>query len=253
MIDPILNLLPFESSNIFLGFRSIFRISTEKRMEKATFIDVKLMAKIKVDNSDLFENQFFVIGDTQKLNLNSGFGSELNLTRIFGLPFISVKGYTASKDFINPTFSIATSDSSNDAYYSNRQFETTFALFWNGNTQLTSRFKFNFGIAFFDIWKASYNSANDVIYQDEEGKSYIVPVFGLYYSFVPSETPLLGGSLRVFDSRVTVGGWIKIFEFAPENVLRFEASAITEPLTRSLREWESTGGLFFQFRYRYGL
>ncbi len=252
-IEPILNLLPLESSNIFLGFRSIFRISTEKNIEKASFIDAKLMARLNTHNSDIYENIPFVMGGQAKLNLNSGFGGEFKLTRIFGLPYITLKGYLASKDFENPTYLMKTSGTTKDAYFSNSQFEGTFSFYWNGNTQMTSRFKFDFGIAYFDIWRATYDLNNEVTFSDAEGESNIVPVFGINYTFVPSGIPLIGASLRVFDSRITAGGWIKVFEFAPESVLRFEATATTEPLTRSLRAWESSGGMFFQFRYRYGL
>ena len=211
------------------------------------------MARINTNSSSGFENQPFVSGNEAKINLNSGFGTEMNLTRVFGLPYITIKWYEAKIDFGNPTYFIPTTDSTKDAYYSNSQFETTFSFFWNGNTKMTSQFRFDFGIAYFDIWKATYNSANKIIYSDEEGEGHLIPVFGIHYTFVPSGNPLLGGSLRVFDSRVTISGWIKIFEFAPESILRFEVSSVTEPLTRSLRTWESSGGLFFQFRYRYGL
>ncbi len=252
-IESILNLLPLESSNIFLGFRSIFRISTEKRIDKASFIDAKLMARLNMHNSDIYGNQPFVMGGNAKLNLSNGFGGELKLTRIFGLPFITLKGYLASQNFEDPTYLFKISGATKEAYFSNSQFEGTFSFYWNGNTQMTSRFKFDFGVAYFDIWRATYDLNNEITYSDAEGKSNIVPVFGITYTFVPSNIPLIGLSLRVFDSRITAGGWIKIFEFAPESVLRFEAKAITEPLTRSLRTWESSGGMFFQFRYRYGL
>ncbi len=252
-IEPILNLLPLESSNIFLGFRSIFRISTQKDITKASYIDAKLMGRINTKNSDVFGSQPFVMGGKAKLNLNSGFGGELKLTRMFGLPFITLKGYLASQNFEDPTYLFKTSATTKEAYFSNSQFEGTFSFYWNGNTQMTSRFKFDFGVAYFDIWRATYDSNNEVTFSDAEGETNIVPVFGINYTFVPSGIPLIGASLRVFDSRVTAGGWIKIFEFAPESVLRFEAKAITEPLTRSLRAWESSGGMFFQFRYRYGL
>jgi len=251
--EPILNLLPLESSNIFLGFRSIFRISSEKRIANASFIDAKLLARINTNNADLYSKQPFAMVEDAKLNLNSGFGGELNLTRTFGLPFFTIKGFSSSTAFENPTYLLKSTDSTNQAFFSNSQFEATFSFFWNGNIEMTSRFKFNFGIGYFDIWRAEYNANNQIIYSDIEGESHFVPVFEIQYNFVPSGIELLGANMRVFDSRLTVGGWIKIFEFEPENVIRFEAFAITEPLTRSLRTWESAGGLFFQFRYRYGL
>lgn len=251
--EPILNLLPLESSNIFVGFRSMLRISNKKNIETATFVDAKILARINVGSNTIFENQPFVSGYIPKLNLNSGFGGELNLTRVFGLPFLTLKSYYAKTKFENPTYTIKTTDSTKSAYFSNSQFEATFSFFWNGNTKMTSQFRFDFGVSTFDIWKASYNSSNEVIYSDEESKTFISPVFGLYYTFAPSNNPLLGANLRVYDTRVSINGWIKIFEFSSQNSLRFEASTITEPLTRSLRTWESEGGVYFQFRYRYGL
>jgi hypothetical protein len=108
-------------------------------------------------------------------------------------------------------------------------------------------------MGYYNIWKNTYDLQNQLTSLDVGSKNNTFPVFGLYYTFVPSGTPLLGLNLRLFDTRVTMGGWIKVFEFAPENVLRLEATVITEPFSRSLRTWESTGGFFFQLRYRYGL
>lgn len=252
-VEPILNLLPLESSNLFVGFRSIFRISEEKNIKKASFIDAKLMAKINIRNSDIFRQLPFVMGSNAKLNISNGFGGEFQLTRVFGLPFITLKGYLSNNDFENPKYLFRASDSTKEAYFSNTQVEGTFSFYWNGNTKMTSRFKFDFGVAYFDTWRSIYDGDKKLISSDEEGESHITPVFGLSYIFVPSEIPLLGVDLRVFDSRITIGGWIKVFEFAPENVLRFEAKSITEPFTRPLSTWESSGGIFFQFRYRYGL
>ena len=250
--EPILNLLPLESANIFLGFRSIFRISTEKRIAKASFIDAKFLVRFNTRNANIFNNQPFVMGNEAKLNLNNGFGGEFNLTRIFGLPFFTLKGFSSSTKFENPTYLLKTSDSTNQAFFSKSQLEATFSFFWNGNIEMSSRFKFNFGISYFDIWQSEYD-LNNKITSNRNGKSYLVPVFEIQYNFVPSGIELLGANLRVFDSRINISSWIKIFEFEPQNTLRFEILAITEPITRSLRTWESSGGLFFQFRYRYGL
>jgi hypothetical protein len=252
-LEPILNLLPLESANIFVGLRSIFRISSEKNLKKATLIDAKLMARINTQNSDIFDNYPVVSGGKPKLNLNNGFGTELNLTRLFGLPFITIKAYLSKNSFENPNYLFRTSDSTRDAYFSFAQFEGTFSFYWNANTTKTSRFRFDFGAAYFDVWKATYDNSGEITYSDFEGENHIVPVFGLAYTFVPAGNPFLGAHLRVMDTRINIGGWIKLFEFEPDNVIRFEAFSITEPLTRPLAKWESSGGLFFQLRYRYGL
>jgi len=252
-MEPILNLLPFEAANLHLGFRSILRVSGEKRIKHASFIDAKLVSIISLNSSSIFTNQPFVSADTAKLNINNGFGGELNLTKFFGFPYIILKGYMSNTDFENPTYFIPTSDSTSDAYFSSGQFEGTFSFYWNTSPMLTSRFRFDLGVGYFNIWQNSYNADNEITLTDEESSDFVVPIIGLYYTFIPSDTPLLGVKIRYFDSRITVGGWIKIFEFAPENILRLEATGITEPIARDLRNWESAGGVFFQFRYRYGL
>ena len=251
--EPILNLLPFEASNIHLGFRSILRISGEKRIKHASYIDAKLVSIISLNSSSIFNNQPFVSADTAKLNINSGFGGEINLTKFFGFPYITLKGYMSNTDFENPTYFIPTSETTKDAYFSSAQFEGTFSFYWNTSPMLTSRLRFDLGVGYFNIWKNSYNAENEITYSDIESEDYVVPIIALHYTFVPSEIPLLGLNLRYFDSRITLGGWIKIFEFAPENILRLEVTAITEPIARLLQPWESSGGIFFQFRYRYGL
>ena len=252
-VEPILNLLPLESSNIFVGFRSIFRTSNIVDVRKASYIDAKLFARININQSDFFSKQPFVIGDTPKLNLNTGFGAEFRFTRLWGLPYLTIKAYIGGDSFTNPTYTQPYSGSSSIAYYSNTQFESTFSFYWNSDVHRTNRFRFDFGFAYFDIWKAIYNSNNQITSKDSEGETFIVPVLALKYIFVPSGSPLLGAQLRIMDTRLTAGAWLKVFEFNPKNTLRFEFLTITEPMTRSLRAWESKGGYFFQLRYRYGL
>ncbi len=100
--------------------------------------------------------------------------------------------------------------------------------------------------------EADYDSDNSLL-KTELLQKKLYPLFALHYNFVPQSDPLFGSSIKVLDSQVKLKGWVKIVEFAPMNVLRFEAIYVSPPFARGKRQWDTDGGSMFQFRYRYGL
>ncbi len=251
-MEPILNLLPYESSTISAGVRTIFKLDSEKDVLKTTFLDVKIMGRINLKSKSMFESNPFIMGDSAKLNLSNALMGEFHITRVVGLPYLNLKFALGSADFDNPIFFTNQTAAGKDAYFSEVQYEFTMSFYWNTSDKMTSRFKLDIGIGGFDIQRANYDSSENLL-GTSSSSSILTPTVQLYYNFVPANSPFLGGSLKLFHWRITAFAWVKLFEFAPDNVLRFETTVLTGPLSRDLNPWENNGGVMFQLRYRYGL
>lgn len=252
MMEPILNLLPYESSTISAGVRTIFRLDSEKDVLKTTFLDAKLMGRINLGSAGVFESNPFVLGDKGTLNLSNALLGDISLTRAAGLPYFNLKFALGSNEFNDPTYYVNETSTGKDAYFSSTQYEFSMSFFWNTSDRMTSRFKLDIGIGGFDIQRASYDLDNNFI-DSYSSSSFITPAATLHYNFVPNGNPFLGFSARMFHWRITALAWIKLFEFAEDSMLRFESIVLTQPISRDLNPWENEGGLMFQLRYRYGL
>ncbi|MEN8191464.1 MAG: hypothetical protein ABFS12_01525 [Bacteroidota bacterium] len=252
LMEPILNLLPYESSTITAGVRTIFRLDNEKDVLKATFLDAKLMGRINLNSNSIFESNPFILGDVGKLNLSNAMVGDFTLTRAAGLPFLNLKFALGSTDFESPTFFVNETDVGKDAYFSVNQYEFTMSFHWNTSDKMTNRFRLDIGVGGFDIQRATYNSDNNFL-DSFSASSFITPLAQLHYNFVPANKPFLGASVKVFHWRINALAWIKLFEFSEDSTLRFESIIISEPITRDIHPWESDGGVMFQLRYRHGL
>ena len=251
-MEPILNLLPYESSTISAGVRTIFRLYSEKDVLKTTFLDAKLMGRINLHNATMFESNPFIMGDSARLNLSNAVLGELSLTRAVGLPYFNLKFALGNNDFDNPTYFVNETALGKDAYFSANQYEFSMSFYWNTSDRMTSRFRIDVGIGGFDIQRATYDLNNNLL-GSAGSSSTITPLVQLHYNFVPANSPFLGGSIKVFHWRINAFAWIKLFEFAEDSILRFETIVLTQPISRELNPWESDGGVMFQLRYRYGL
>ncbi len=251
-MEPIINLLPYESSTISAGVRTIFRLDSEKDVLKTTFLDAKIMGRINLKSASLFNSNPFVMGDSARLNLSNALMGEFHLTRVVGLPYLNLKFALGSADFDSPTFFTNETATGKDAYFSEIQYEFSMSFYWNTSDRMTSRFRMDIGLGGFNIQRASYDN-NGALLTTGSSSSFFTPMVQLYYSFVPSNSPFLGANVKLFHWRITALAWVKLFEFAPDNVLRFETIVLTGALSRDLDVWESDGGVMFQLRYRYGL
>ena len=79
-----------------------------------------------------------------------------------------------------------------------------------------------------------------------------MPSVKFWYTFAPKNLPLLSTSFKLFDAQLTIDSWIRLFNMGNHNV-RFDVEYITAPLGRKQRDWETSGGLALNLRYRYGL
>jgi hypothetical protein len=250
--EKMMNLLPYQSSSVSGGVRTLIAFSDNGAdPNNAVFIDATVMARFVLDNPDIYTNLPFISGDKPRLNFTNGVVGDVMFTRPFGLPFMRTYFSLSSRNFKNPTYTIQ-KEAGETAYFSLHQFGFNMSFFWNTTDRATSRFRMDVGFGFYDIFQANYPDSTSSISEQFMENQY-QPDVKVHYNYVPNESPLLGGSLRFFDSIVTLEAWIKVVEFSELHSLRFEAEFISAPFMRGLKEWETEQGSFFQLRYRYGL
>ncbi len=251
-MERVLNLLPLESGTISAGFRTIFRLSDNPDIVKSTYLESKIFARINLKDNTVFSKQPYVVTDGAKLNLGNALIGEFSLTKPFNLPFINIYFAFGKNEFSSPTYFTKENSVLKEAYFSFNQFEFSMSFYWNASDKLTNRFRFDIGFAYYDIWKANYVS--DGTFQNaSQIQNKFLLVMNFSYNFVPSHKPLLGGNIRIFDSRINLLTWLKLFQFPNNDSFRLEAMVITKPFMRTQRNWESNGGLMFQLRFRHGL
>jgi hypothetical protein len=137
------------------------------------------------------------------------------------------------------------------AYFNSGSWSTTFNFYWVTSSARTGRFRFELGFGQFSVLRQDY--ANGVTSQfGSIVKNDIYPIIGIDYNFIQKNSEILGLGLSYFDSRLKGSFWLKAFSIN-QHVFRIETEFISSPFMRSTDEWETTGGLYYQLRYRYGL
>ncbi|MFH0733777.1 MAG: hypothetical protein V1773_04280 [bacterium] len=255
--ERVLNLLPWESMLLGVGAKLLFRLDDGKNIYTSTYIDAKLMARLKMskktflDGRYIAENNPFGPGETPMLNLSNSISCDLSFTRPMSLPFMNLYFSIGSEEFKDPNVYIK-SGTGYVGYHTSTQAEMTFSFFWNSSEKFVNRFGMDVGAAYYNIWEAKYdiklNFKGAKLVQDK-----FMPVVVFHYNFVPKGEPLLGGSVRLFDSHANVSAWLKLIDISSIHRFRFEVSYLTAPFARQRRAWESEGGAMFQLRYRLGI
>ncbi len=245
--DRVLNILPFQSTNLAFGLRFLFSFTgTLNDIKDALAIDTRLFMRAKVNLAKSAESLPFMFAGKPKLNLNSGAGFEMSMTRLSGLPFLNFYAAFNGNTYSEPSISFGRTDSS-WSYFSTFQWEGTMSFYWNTSIQKTGRFRMDIGAAGFDIVKNVVNG-NTI---RTNGATYLQPVISFKFDFVPNDDPLFGVGLRIMDSRATITNWFKLLQIEG-HVARFEMLYLADPVLRNMHEWEADGGALFTVRYRYG-
>ncbi|MCF8260267.1 MAG: hypothetical protein K9J12_05805 [Melioribacteraceae bacterium] len=247
--EPVLNLLPYQSGAMAAGSRILFAMANDPDINKSTYLDARF--QIRLPLGKLYDAMPFVILDSTTLNTSTSVVGDISVTRPFDLPFMRLYFAFGDPVYTSPEY-IVNKGASRYAYYSFSQAEFTYSFFWNTSEIKEGRFKLDVGGGYYDIHKATLNASGGI------GKKEVIqdkffPVIGLQYAFVPRNNPLFGGSTKFFDGQVKLNTWFKIAELGDNQVLRFEAMYVSDPITRKKREWETSGGILVQFRYRYGM
>jgi len=250
--DQVLNLLPWQGMTLAAGFRLLMALDKPRDINNATYMDVNLAIRLDAGLKSLFEAQPYILSDSPVLNVPTSFVAGFSFTRPLSLPFINIYFAAGQEDYTAPNV-ILNVKNNNYGYYSNTQFESTMSFYWNSSDRLTSRFRVDIGMAYFDVVRATYNASKKFSGSVTTVKDDIMPVFTLHYNFVPSDNPLLGASFKVLDGVAKLKAWLKVFEISPTHTIRLETLYLSAPIMRDRRVWETEGGIMFQLRYRYGL
>ncbi len=255
--ERVMNLLPWESMTMGVGAKLLFRLDDGKNVYNSSYIDAKLMAKIKMgkktflDGRYISENNPFASGDAPLLNFGNSITADLSLTKPFSLPFMNLYFSIGSEEFKDPNVYTG-SRTGYVAYHTTNQAELSFSFFWNSNDKFVNRFGMDVGIAYYNIYEATYdaklNFTSARLIQDK-----FMPVIVFHYNFVPKGEPLFGGNVRVFDSHANISAWLKLIDINTIHRFRFEVNYLTAPIARDRRAWETEGGSMFQLRYRLGI
>lgn len=244
-----LNLTPWMVTGLNVGLRTLLSLSGDVPDLKNDFlIDAKIMGRMGLNLSNVVENIPFVFASKPLLNVGSGIILDISGTRSFGLPFFNFYIATGSTEYKDPYIKFGRSDSS-IAYFTTKQVEATFSFYWNTSEDKSIRFKMDLGVGNYNVYKGTYTStiSKDLLYNK------IKPVVAVSMNFAPKNNEFLGTQVRFYDNILNLNLWMKMIEFAPSHLFRFETSFYSAPMFRNLYQWESEGGSsIVQIRYRYG-
>ena len=245
-----LNMVPYQPMSLSFGIRTLINVGSGiPDLKKDFILDAKIMGRMRLDLSRAIDNIPFISGDKPLLNVGSGIILDVAGTRAYGLPFFNLYFANGTANISNPYTKSGPADSST-AYFTFKQWETTFSFYWNSSEDKVLRYRMDVGMGSYDVYKAVYyqGSEKQLIYNK------VKPVLALYINFAPQNVDFLGTSLKFYDNVLTASLWMKLMEFAPSHTIRFETTYITSPMFRSQYSWENQGGSsIVQLRYRYGL
>lgn len=250
----VLNVLPWQAMSVSLGVRSLFAISsslTAQNYKRDFVVDARLMGRMRLNTSSYIDKIPFVFGDKPKLNIGAGMILDVSGTRTYELPFFNMYFALGSEDISSPFVKSGTPDTSY-AYFSFKQWESTMSFYWNTNEDRTLRYRMDAGMGNYNIVEGTYYKSG--VTEAKQIYNKIKPVIAFYITFAPQNTDFLGMSFRMYDEKLTLGLWLKIAEFGPDEIFRLETKFITAPFFRTPYPWESlNSSSLVQLRYRYAL
>jgi len=250
--EELLNILPYTGLSLTFALRSLFTLGNNSNKDNNYYLDTRIFYKARANTAKLVENLPFITASRPNLNLGNRLGIEFTMTKQLSLPYLNFYLALGGKNFQNPY--VGFFDGTNIySYFSITQASATMSFYWNTSRDDVHRFRLDIGGGYYDKFKVFYNingGVTDIVKQDGE----IQPILILYFNFVPEHNDLFGIHLKVFNSIGELSGWIKLLDFKEINsTLRFQATYISRPMGRQLKEWESKGGAIFQLRFRYGM
>lgn len=245
----LLNMLPWQPMTMSIGLRGLIALSGDKEdMMKDYILDLRILGRARLDLSSVVTSLPWIFLDKPGLNVGSGIVFDLKTTRAYGLPFINLYFSGGSNDVTTP-YTTFLENGVETAYFSFNQWETSFSFFWNTSEKAKFRFKSDLGLAGFNVVKATYGTSPS----EEKDYTAFSPIFRLEGTFVPSEgNELFGAKIRLFDSVIKGGFWLKVLTLDDVHTFRFETTFILQPMFRPRKIWEPEGPSMFQIRYRYG-
>ncbi len=251
--EKLLNLLPFESSQLKPAVRLLLEMNETKDLNKKFYFDLKFGTGIKINLENIFNKFPAIYSEAPRLNPKTNFFFDATFTRPFELPFLNFYFSSGKKDFTNPFVTFKnTATGQYYSYFNFTQFSFTMSFYWNSSDKKILRFGMDVGFGYHDIWRAEYNKNMNFL-SSQLVYNKINPIVSFYVNFAPRRLPVFGLGIKHYASQLKINSWINLFEFAPHNLLRASVNYITPPLGRNLEEWENKNGLFFELSYRLGL
>jgi hypothetical protein len=266
--DEVLNFLTYQTPYFNVGTRFLLTFPSESAdLRKANFLDLRILLRKSRGNTGYYVRRvsdsgpFFSV-PVPKVNVTSGatFSLATSVLRLFDwppLPPLNLYFSVGSNDFANPHL---LSSGGESAYFSRSQFEATLSFYWNSNNDTAflvrsgkalNQFRLDLGVASYDIWRVRYSIGNRVLDSSEEvSLGDFRPVLSLEYTHA-STMARFGARIRLFDNRIKLGAWIKVFSVGPHEV-RLESEYVTSPVGRPQKDWEAEGGNILQLEYRFG-
>ena len=256
--ESILNILPFQSGSLVAGARLLLPFEglekdadgKEVITNKTKVLDFRLLDRFGVNTNKLYGSPV--------LNLSTNVGVELKLSNFFGLfPIHATAFFWPKENYDNPPFKFF-DNGFYTAYFSFYQAQLVSSFFKNLSDDGHHVINVDFGIAYYDIYKAKYDS-NSKFLSKEKLATIWQPVVGIDYNLVLTKNtgrkePILGLSSRVLEQRIKLGFWLSLLNFAnlDNDDLRIEITYITNAFFRSMHEYENPAGTFIQLRWRHG-
>ncbi len=250
--EKVLGLLPHQNLSISGGLKMLFMLASQKKQSESTFLSAEIGARVRAGSVGLYNDLPFIFSDPPMLNIGNGIYGDFNFSKIGSLPFFNIYFSTGQRDF--KSASVVTSENGfSKAYFSFNQAEVSFSFYWNTSDKLTSRFRMDVGMGFYDIESATYNRNLSVISSKHEMATF-QPVISMNYTWAPKNKPVLGSTIKFFDGVAKFNAWLTIFKYDYNHVFRVEADYVSSPMFRHRHAWEvKEGGAMIQLRYRYGL
>ncbi len=258
--EDVLNLLPMQNMLLDGGFRTLFMLGDKKTPRKNTYIDAKFQVRwfmskdTPIDGFWQFNHNPLIFADAPRLNFNTGVLADITITRPFTLPDMRLYFSVSGSDLSSPNAYLSGNSKINNggtyAYFSLNQVAYSMSFYWNADEKMENMFRMDAGFAYYDIWRAEF--AGRTYKSKKLIQNKMMPSVKFWYTFAPKNLPLLSTSFKLFDAQLTIDSWIRLFNMGNHNV-RFDVEYITAPLGRKQRDWETSGGLALNLRYRYGL
>lgn len=255
MEEPVLHALPFGNNTLGFGFRTMLKLAKDNKNPNAGMVlDARLLGRVRMNTADLINNLPFALNAKSNFHVGTSAAIDLHVTRPFGMPFMNAYVSIGGRGYSNPyvTFNDKQVANQKYAFFSFTQAEGSFSFYWNTSDKLSSRFRIDVGVGYYDMLKAYYPGTRTTAAKTEVVDNTISPVVTLYYTFAPEQNDIFGLKARVFDSVIKGDAWLKLLELDGGHTFRFAATVFSDPIGRTIREWENQGSVFFQIRYRYG-
>lgn len=254
--EPVLNIMPYQGGVLGFGFRTLVSVNEDKNNPNNSFmVDARFLGRVKLNTKSITDAVPFVAAGDSKLNLSTAAAIDIHTSRVFGLPFMNLYASFGGVGYSDPFIRTRNNKTNRDiAYWSFQQAEYTMSFYWNTSDKLSSRFRLDVGVGYYNIYSAEYNTTSKTAISGSPRQilSVFSPVVSLYFNFAPDGSELFGTKIRIFDSHAKGEVWLKLLEFPGGHTLRAVTSVLVGPLGRSRYAWESKGDAMFQIRYRYG-